>query len=303
MVKLLDRLDGTSGVEFPVLYTSHPVGREISVRAERLGARVMDLADLGDPSSCGDLASFRPDWLLNVNSTQIFPAEVLEIPTRGCLNMHPGLLPEYAGLHTHQWAIRNGERSFGATLHWMTPQVDAGDWAYRREFPISSTDTGLSLFMKCVNAGVELALLALEDIASGHEPPRNAQDLSRRRVYLQRHAMDGRIDWSWSARQVRDFVRAADYRPFTSPTYTPETTLDGQTVHVRRVEIGPTTFEAPGTMCAIDEDGLLISVGQNESILVRELDLLPRAGDAKPQRLKGTKMPEVLEIRVGAAVG
>jgi methionyl-tRNA formyltransferase len=299
MVKLLDRLDTTSGVEFPALYTSHPVGREIAVRAERLGTRLMDLADLGDPETCGSLAQFQPDWLLNVNSTQIFPPQVLNVPERGCLNMHPGLLPEYAGLHTHQWAIRNGERTFGATLHWMTPEVDAGDCAYRREFEISPADTGLSLFMKCVNAGVELAITALDDIASGREPPRLPQDLSRRRVYLQRHAMDGRVDWSWSATQVRDFIRAADYRPFKSPTYTPETTLGGRTIYIRQVEVGPPTSEAPGTVCATDTAGLLMAVGHSESVLIQELEVAPSEGDSKPRRLKAVKIPEFLSVPAG----
>ena len=299
IIKLLGRLDGLSGIHVPVLFTDCPVDRELAERSGRLGLELQDIRALGSNAGPGLLEAYEPDWLFNVNSTQVFPAALLEIPTAGCLNMHPGRLPEYAGLHTHQWAIRNGEESFGATLHWMVPTVDAGPIAYRHDFPVSTTETGLSLFMKCLNAGVELAMQALREIAAGRTPPRLAQDLSRRHVFLHRDALDDRVDWSMSARQIRDFVRAADYRPFRSPTYTPSASLNGHAFVLRQVEETPAVNGTPGTVAALDAGGLVLAAGGNTGVRLTAVELKTSPDDATRRRLRGPQIPVCLQASVG----
>lgn len=301
IIKLLDRLDGILDIDIPVLFTEQPVGLELTDRSERFELELRDIRELGATAGAKILSAYEPDWLFNVNSTQIFPTAVLDVLSAGCLNMHPGQLPEYAGLHTHQWAIRNGEESFGATLHWMVPEVDAGPIAYQQKFPVSSTETGLSLFIKCVNAGVELAVAAVREIAAGGTPPRIAQDLSRRRVYLHHEALDGRIDWSMSARQIRDFVRAADYRPFQSPTYAPEASVNGQSFVVREVkeELLPRSSGPPGTLLALDDDGVLLAAGGMTGLRLTEVELRSDPNASKPRRYRGGQIGEALNVSVG----
>ena len=300
IIKLLDRLDGILNISVPVLFTEQPAGRELIDRSGRLGLELRDVLELGTTTGTDTLSAYAPDWLFNVNTTQIFPAALLEVPTAGCLNMHPGWLPEYAGLHAHQWAIRNGEESFGATLHWMVPEVDAGPIAYQQKFPILSTETGLSLFIKCANTGVELAVRALREITAGGTPPRIAQDLSRRRVYVHREALDGRIDWSMSARQIRDFVRAADYRPFQSPTYTPQSTVGGRSFLVREVrEETRKSSGPPGTILAVDDDGIVLAAGDQKGVRVITVEVRTDPRDSKPRKLRGVQIGEGLRVSVG----
>ncbi len=115
------------------------------------------------------------DWLLSANSTVIIPAPILALFERGGLNLHPGVLPEYAGLHTHQWAIRNGEKEFGATIHLMAPAVDAGGIVRQARFAIRPEDTGLSVFRRCMRAGSEIfsASWTVALIGTGR-PPRSS---------------------------------------------------------------------------------------------------------------------------------
>ena len=161
------------------------------------------------------------DWLVNVNSTVILPAEVLSIPSAGALNMHPGLLPEYAGLHTHQWAIRRGASEFGVTVHEMVPSVDAGDIIARRTFPIAPDETGLSLYLKCMEEGARAMREVIEDILAGRPLDRTPQDLIRRTLYRHRDALEGAVDWTRPAEEVERFVRAGSYAPLQSPSYSP----------------------------------------------------------------------------------
>jgi methionyl-tRNA formyltransferase len=182
------------------------------------------------------------DWLININSTVLIPSAILELPRAGALNMHPGLLPAYAGLHTHQWALRNGEQTFGSTIHFIEPRVDVGDIVLQRQFPIKKTDTGLSLFYNCIREGVLGMRAVLEDILAEKPLARQKQDLSKYHLYRHRDALDGRIDWCWSAEQVERFVRAGNYAPFQSPTYTAyidQLTIEDQPCEIEVLSVTP----------------------------------------------------------------
>ena len=255
IIKVLERLeDYAEGLELMVLFGDSAPGGQVARSARRLGLELRSIDQLRRDDGVATLRTDAPDWLLNVNSTFIFGPELLAVPMRGCLNMHPGKLPEYAGLHTHQWAIRNGDSRFAATLHWMESEVDAGPIAYEREFDIAPDDTGLSLLMRCLNAGVEVVLEAVRDIAAGRTPPRIPQDRSRRRVYRHGDALDGSIDWALPARRIVDFVRAADYRPFQSPTYSPITRAGGVVFTVRKLEeMQAAVRSVPGTVLAVKD--------------------------------------------------
>src|SRR5258705_11054187 len=125
--------------------------------AECAGRQALAMVDTRDLlGECRRLAGRSEGWLVSANSTIIIPREVLDLFEGRSLNLHPGLLPEYAGLHTHQWPIGNGEREFGVTVHRVEPQIDAGAIVGQVRFPISPEDTGLSLFSRCLTAGREL---------------------------------------------------------------------------------------------------------------------------------------------------
>ena len=271
--KVLDAVTRLPGIEFTKVYTDVERHPEIAEKARRSGAAVYEIERMRDPRELERLRAEPYDWLFSVNSTLILSKDVLATARRGALNMHPGRLPDYAGLHTHQWAIRNDERRFAATLHWMEANVDTGPIAYVQEVEISPRDTGLSLFMKCLDAGTEVTVRALTEISRGQDPPRTPQDLSRRRLYRHRDALDGRIRWNAGARSVHNFVRAASYGPFRSPTYEPETSFRGRTLLVRKTELSEEPGGASGTIVEIASDGILVSCGDGRCVKVLSVAL------------------------------
>jgi methionyl-tRNA formyltransferase len=209
------------------------------------------------------------DWLLSANSTVVIPAPILELLERGGLNLHPGVLPEYAGLHTHQWAIRNGEKEFGVAIHFMEPTVDAGGIVRQARFPILPEDTGLSVFRRCMRVGSELFRVVIDQIATNVPLSAIPQDLTRRRVYRRRDILDGRIDWNWPAPAVIDFVRAGNYEPFRSPTYVAalDPTADFA-VEVLHARIEGRSGQSPGSIVDVAEIGLLVACGDGRTVRV-----------------------------------
>ena len=64
------------------------------------------------------------------------------------INIHPSLLPKYKGLHTHARAIEEGEAEHGATVHWVTPELDSGEIIAQASTPIAANDTPETLQQK-----------------------------------------------------------------------------------------------------------------------------------------------------------
>jgi methionyl-tRNA formyltransferase len=88
-----------------------------------------------------------PEYIIGIHYPYIIPKEVLEIPRRGFLNLHPAYLPYNRGWHTPSWAIIDGT-PYGATLHLMKEELDEGDILAQKELPIDPTDTANSLYQK-----------------------------------------------------------------------------------------------------------------------------------------------------------
>jgi methionyl-tRNA formyltransferase len=208
-------------------------GTGLAEVADGLGLPVMEARRVKDPEFAGWIVDQDVDLLLNVHSLSIVHADVVRAPRIGAFNLHPGPLPAYAGLNVVNWAIYNGERTHGVTLHWMDAGLDTGGIAYRAEFPIEEADTGLSVFTKCVRHGVPLVFELLEVAARAPAAIPAERQVGERTLYRRRDIpQEGRLDWTLPARRVHDFVRACDFGPFASPWGQPLTRLEGRDVGV-----------------------------------------------------------------------
>lgn len=148
-----------------------------------------------------------PDLILSVFYRDLLPDRVLATARTAALNLHPSLLPAYRGRAPLNWALVNGERETGVTLHHMVAKADAGDIVSQRAIPIAPRETALSLYRKIEQAGIEILTEALPLVATGRAP-RLPQDLSRSTYFGRRRPEDGRIDWSWPAERIDRLVRA-----------------------------------------------------------------------------------------------
>jgi len=278
-IQVLRRLAG-SPHELTAVVTQPPSrggGATVESVARTLGVEVLPAASMRDPGFAHWLRGREVDLLLNVHSLEIIDAAVLAAPRIGSFNLHPGPLPEYAGLSVPSWAIYNGETGHGVTVHWMEPEIDTGAIAYAEPVELTARDTGLSLSVKCIKAGVPLVSRLLAAAAAGSQAiPRVPQDLARRRYYRRGAPDGGKLRWWRPAREVADLVRASDYAPFPSPWGTPVTSWDGVHVGVVRVERTGEPFSGePGSVGRIDESAAMVGTADE---WVRVLRL--RVGEA-----------------------
>ena len=153
------------------------------------------------------IRALQPDFFFSFYYREMLKAPLLGIPKHGALNMHGSLLPKYRGRVPVNWAIIRGETETGATLHYMTEKPDNGDIVAQQAVPILPNDTAHEVFQK-VTVAAEMALdNVLPALLSGKAQALK-QDLSKGAYFGGRKAEDGIINWSQSALDIHNLVRA-----------------------------------------------------------------------------------------------
>ncbi|HWR53688.1 MAG TPA: formyltransferase family protein [Bryobacteraceae bacterium] len=271
----------------------------LSAVAARLGIPVWSAALVQDKEFAEEIRAAGVDLILNVHSLHLICNEVIRAARIGAFNMHPGPLPEYAGLNTVSWGIYNGETTFGVTVHWLAPKIDAGDIAYESTFTIEEADTPLRVMHNCVSRGIPLILQLLETAALDPAAiPREPQDLSRRRYFGRQPPEQGRLSWRRKASEIVNFIRACNYAPYDSPWGHPITMSCHRQIAIidaARTERPSTT--APGTIRACDEPGVLVSA-IDEWVSVRQVEVDGWRGDPKSVLKAGDVLTETPRARV-----
>lgn len=160
------------------------------------------------------------DLLLSVQHGWILSERVLRATRHGGLNLHLAKLPEYGGWNAFTHAILNAETSYTVTLHWLSPDVDGGDIADTRSFPIGPDSTARSLWEQANRAAEEMFRGLCLTLARGELPGRRPQS-GARRVY-ERHAIDAfrHIEDSNDATEMDRKARAFCFPPYEPASYT-----------------------------------------------------------------------------------
>jgi methionyl-tRNA formyltransferase len=185
--------------------------------AVREGIAVRPATEVSDPATASLLNTAGVELLLNVHSLHIIDQAVLEAPRLGTYNLHPGPLPERAGLNVPSWAVYAGASEHGVTVHRVVAAIDQGPIAYEERFPLERDATGLTVSAECAKRGIRLIEKLLERVGAGQPIPSRKQDLSRHRWFDAGPPQRGVVDWEHPAEAVCAFVRACDYGPFPSP--------------------------------------------------------------------------------------
>ncbi|HEU4797676.1 MAG TPA: methionyl-tRNA formyltransferase [bacterium] len=184
----------------------------VAVFARERGLRVLQPAKLRSPEVLQTLRELAPDIIVTVAYGKIIPKEILDIPRRGSINVHPSLLPKYRGASPIQAALRDGQRETGVTIMYQSMELDAGDIILQRTVPIDPNDTAQTLEEKLAQAGAEALVEALRLIAEDRAP-RIPQDPSQATYVGKLSKEHGRIDWSSAAARLVDFIRAMNPWP------------------------------------------------------------------------------------------
>lgn len=181
------------------LATSHniPVYKPESLKGESMLQQISNLA---------------PDIIFSFYYRNMIPKAIIELPSLGAFNMHGSLLPAYRGRAPVNWAVLNGEKQTGVTLHTMVQQADAGDIVDQEPVPIGPQETAFEVMRKVQKAACCVLDRQIDKLLSG-TANRTPQDESKATYFGGRTPEDGRIDWFQSAPTLFNLIRAVTH-PF-----------------------------------------------------------------------------------------
>jgi methionyl-tRNA formyltransferase len=222
-------------------------------------------------ASCGRIASLKPDLLVVCDYGEILAPAVLETARLGGINLHGSLLPKYRGAAPVQWAIIQGEAETGNSVIQMTPGLDAGPCLGKQRIAIDPNETAGALEVRLAAMGATLVLDVVEQLAEGSvEPEPQDVRLATRAPRLTK--ADGLIDWSQSAIQIHNRVRALQPWPRAFSHWYRESDLplrliidrveavhdDSLAVHAEREKAAPgTVLEAGSRLVVATGDGAI----------------------------------------------
>lgn len=224
------------------------------------------------PEIIETIRSLKPDVIFSFYYRQMIAQEILDIPSLGALNMHGSLLPKYRGRCPVNWVIIHGESKTGVTLHYMVKAPDAGDIVDQEAVDITNTDTAGMVMEKINEAAQKILKRQLTPLKQGIAP-RIVQDHSKASYFGGRGPKDSQIDWSQSARQIHNLIRAMQPYPQYPPAFT---NLDGEEVWMMKSSVptfGAASFAIPGQITNLDQSGVEVSCGQGtERIKIEKIN-------------------------------
>jgi methionyl-tRNA formyltransferase len=161
------------------------------------------------------------DILISVQYHQILKKKHIEKAKQIAVNLHMAPLPEYRGCNQFSFAIIDGAKEFGTTIHQLEPSIDGGAIMFEKRFPVPHECFVKDLYMKTYEASLDLFKERIRDIIEGnYEPtPQSQYENARSTSYHTRDELEGikNIDMSWDEEKKRRYFRGTYFPPFDPP--------------------------------------------------------------------------------------
>ena len=228
--------------------------------AEERGTPVFTPESVNTAESRETLAALQADLFVVADYGQILKPETLAIAPLGGINLHGSLLPQYRGAAPINWALYNGDTTTGVTVIHMTPRIDAGPCLAQKSLLILPDETAPELEQRLSELGGPIVRETIDRLTAGAIRPLE-QDASKACPARRLRKTDGEVDWSRSAEQIRNQIRALEPWPRTSST------LHRRHGAPLRLILGPgrvqpTSNSAPrGTVVAVTSEHIEVQTG------------------------------------------
>ncbi|XXF79447.1 methionyl-tRNA formyltransferase [Myxococcaceae bacterium GXIMD 01537] len=228
------------------------------------GVPVLQPVKLRTPPFSEELRAYAPDVCVVTAYGRILPKDVLELPAKGCVNVHASLLPRFRGAAPIQWALAHGDAETGVSLMVMDEGLDTGPVLAMRRLPVAPDETSATLHEKLSALGGALLREDLPRYLSGElKPvPQPSEGMVLAPIIKKE---EGLLDFNRAAVELERRIRA--FTPWPGAF----TGLGGGRLKVHRARVGQGQG-APGTVLAAGPDGLEVACGEGSLVL---LDVQP----------------------------
>lgn len=213
-VECLDSLVRSDhSIRFVVTQPAHPAGRgrqpKPTAAARWAGVNAIPFTETDNANSAEiieEITRYAPDVILVIAFGQKVGAELMNVASKGAINVHASLLPKYRGAAPINWAIINGETETGISIITLAEKMDAGQILAQSQVGIEPDDTAGALHDKLAKAAAPLLIDTLDRIAAGTSVY-TEQDHSQATFAPKLKKSDGFLDFSEPAELVERKIR------------------------------------------------------------------------------------------------
>ena len=294
-VPSLQALAASAGHEVCAVFTQpdRPAGRDMKLRpspvkltAQTLGLPVFQPERIRRPDALEQIKVLAPDLIIVVAYGQILPKALLDLPPRGCLNIHASLLPRHRGASPINAALLAGDHETGLTIMGMDEGLDTGDILLKEATLIGPQETAGELHDRLALLAPQALIKALALIESG-SAPREKQNDAFATYAPKLSRKDGGIDWHRPAHEIDRHIRGMTPWPgaFTFlPGHPPEL------FKVHRAIVAESFTGAAGTILGTSPEGILVAA-DTEAILLQEVQTAGGKRLKAAEFLRGHPLP------------
>jgi methionyl-tRNA formyltransferase len=277
-----------TNLDKPVGRDKHPTPSPVKKLAVEKKIPVLQFPNIRNDAAIEKMNSFGADIYVVFAYGYIIPVRIFNFPKLGTINLHGSLLPEYRGASPVQSAILDGKEKTGATIQYITEELDAGDIISQVKVDITREDTFGSLLAKITELGI-IDVIRLLKSSNGTRFEAKPQDHKNATHCKKIKPEDRKLDFTESREHLFNKIRAFN------PGYICYTNFRGKRLNVYSAKISDdtslSTLGKPGTLhligkktlgveCAHSEILILESVQPENKKVMSSLDFI---NGAKPQ--------------------
>ncbi len=264
-----DKPKGRHGVLTP------PPVKELALR---YSIPVFQPVKMRDGTALEMLRSVSPELVIVVAYGKILPAEILNEPKYGCINIHASLLPELRGAAPIQWAILNGLKKTGVTSMQMDEGLDTGDMLLREETEIGENMNAEELHDTLSAMGADVLEKTINELIDGNLHPVKQSGESTYASMLSKSLSP--INWNDSARKIHNQIRGLYGWPCASAS------LEGKTVKIHSSALAGETGKNPGEIIEKNKR-LVVACGDGKAIEILTLQAENKKAMSAADYLRG----------------
>ena len=237
---------------------------------EAKALKILDPRSCNEPEFVETLKSMNADLFVVCDYGQILSNDCLAAAKLGGINLHGSLLPKYRGAAPIQWCVYNGDTVTGVTVIHMTPKLDGGPCLVKMELEIDPIETAGELEPRLSAIGPEAVSQAIEMLSSwdGESEIGELQDRKQVTKAPRLKKSDGAIDFTRSAKQINNQIRAFEPWPRSFTNWTPKNKKPLRLIFAETMEVCPENAKeenvpdvAPGAVALCDSERLWIQTG------------------------------------------
>ncbi len=209
--------------------------------------------------------TLKSDLFVVIAYGKILPAELLKIPFKASLNVHPSLLPRYRGAAPINWAIINGEKETGLSIIQMNVRLDAGEIVNQIKIAIDPNEAAPTLRNKMMTLGPEVLLKTIDSLEDNTYTLKIQEEKDV--TYAPKLTKElGLIDWQEAAVKIHNLVRGLLPWPAAYTFY------KNKLLKILSTEIAEGDFHQTkeGEVVKIDKNGFVVATGEG-ALLVKEV--------------------------------